>query len=242
MQCRDCSGTTHCGSKFDKSNATHTVNLCKLCHSKYRSKISKKYTQPMRDEVSERRLEGVKVHAEEQWRPVVGFPGYDVSDQGAVRSYWNLRDGRHHLNTTPIKIVPDHCASTSKYRMVTLRDENWKRNYRPVHILVLEAFVGPRPVIVGELVDSCHGDGDRMNAKLSNLRWDTRKNNEADKLKHGTRLYGEKHPAAKLSNDEVAQIRKMREECYSVQYIALKFGICESHAYGILRGRERNHA
>ncbi|HXS32025.1 MAG TPA: HNH endonuclease, partial [Steroidobacteraceae bacterium] len=53
---------------------------------------------------------------------------------------------------------------------------------RPVHCLVLEAFVGPRPQgLVG-----CHYDGDVWNNHLSNLRWDTQAANIQDAIRHGT--------------------------------------------------------
>jgi HNH endonuclease len=57
-----------------------------------------------------------------------------------------------------------------------------------VHRLVLEAFVGKAP----QGMQCAHADGNRANNALGNLRWVTRKENEADKLRHGTRLSGDR--------------------------------------------------
>lgn len=50
-----------------------------------------------------------------------------------------------------------------------------------VHRLVLEAFVGPCP----SGCEGCHYDGNPANNIVSNLRWDTTKNNCLDKRRHG---------------------------------------------------------
>jgi hypothetical protein len=49
-----------------------------------------------------------------------------------------------------------------------------------VHRLVLAAFVGPCPP--GN--DACHGDGDPTNNRLTNLRWDTHRENMRDMVRH----------------------------------------------------------
>lgn len=71
-----------------------------------------------------------------------------------------------------------------------------------VHRLVLEAFIGPCPP--GTV--ACHGNGNG-NSRLCNLRWDTFCGNMADQYIHGTRVRGEHHPQARLSDQEVAEIR-----------------------------------
>lgn len=118
----------------------------------------------------------------ERWLPVVGWEGlYEVSDQGRVRSLprevnnrWGTTCRRSGRLLAPV-------ARKDGYLHVTLYDSG-KQRHRPIHVLVLEAFVGPRPD--GHV--ACHWDGDRRNASLGNLRWDTPAANSADMIRHGT--------------------------------------------------------
>ena len=73
-----------------------------------------------------------------------------------------------------------------------------------VHRLVLEAFIGPCP----EGHEACHNDGNRKNNCLANLRWDSRLGNHADRRIHGTLPQGEKNQGAKITADNVIQIRQ----------------------------------
>jgi hypothetical protein len=50
-----------------------------------------------------------------------------------------------------------------------------------LHVLVLEAFAGPKP----PGLQGCHGDDIRTNNRLFNLRWDTDSANQRDKIRHG---------------------------------------------------------
>lgn len=50
-----------------------------------------------------------------------------------------------------------------------------------VHRLVLETFVGPCP----ENMECLHGDGNKTNNNVDNLRWGTRVENIQDSIDHG---------------------------------------------------------
>lgn len=116
----------------------------------------------------------------ERWLPVVGFPDYRVSDQGRVWSNCRMifrSDGARRLvGGNMIKVHLD----TGGYSQVCL-PRNGRQAPCRVHIMVLEAFVGPCP----QGHEACHEDGDRSNARLSNLRWDTRGANMLDRVRHG---------------------------------------------------------
>lgn len=108
----------------------------------------------------------------EQWRWVVGHEGdYEVSDQGRVRTY---------MRGSP-RLLTLQRVSSGEYLAVDLKSRGTRRRVK-VHILVLEAFVGPRPT--GSV--GCHNDGNPQNNALLNLRWDTQASNIADALRHGT--------------------------------------------------------
>lgn len=104
----------------------------------------------------------------ELWRPILGVEGYEVSNQGNVRSL----SGRS---------VKAHKVSKYGHLQVSFYVDK-KRIPRYVHRLVLEAFVGPCP----DGLQCCHNDGDATNNRLENLRWDTPSSNMYDKVRHGT--------------------------------------------------------
>jgi hypothetical protein len=79
---------------------------------------------------------------------------------------------------------------------------------RRLHCVVLEAFRGLRPA--GMIAR--HLDGDRRNNHISNLRWGTSRENEADKIWHGTIARGERNGLAKLTAKDVRRIRKSNEQ------------------------------
>jgi hypothetical protein len=76
---------------------------------------------------------------------------------------------------------------------------------RGVHRLIIETFKGLPP----KGFQCCHNDGNVDNNRIENLRWDTRENNELDKFKHGTSPKGERNPCAKLTEEQVIEIRKL---------------------------------
>ena len=115
---------------------------------------------------------------QERWLPVVGYEGlYEVSDLGSVRSLDRVDSYGHHRKTRVLKPIPNG----SGHYQVRLYRNGKSESYPYVHRLVLETFVGPCP----KGMFSCHWNDDPSDNRLENLRWDTEKANQADKLRNG---------------------------------------------------------
>jgi len=105
----------------------------------------------------------------EMYRTIKDFPLYEVSNYGNVRS-WNTRGRKSdypHVMKTQLGR-----KGVTRYKQLVLSKNNIKYSKKP-HVLVLLAFVGPKP----DGMEGCHTDGDSMNNRLENLRWDTHTNN-----------------------------------------------------------------
>jgi|LakMenE18May11ns_1017448.scaffolds.fasta_scaffold9831928_2 hypothetical protein len=144
----------------------------------------------------------------EEWRPIVGYEGlYEVSSFGRVRSLDRAsRDKNGLLKRFKGKIL-SICIRKNKYGQyamvgLPLKDGS-KNNTRYVAHLVLEAFGCLRP----SGMECCHCDGNSLNNRIDNLRWDTPKENTKDKYRHGTVLWGSKNHQARLTEKQVLEIR-----------------------------------
>lgn len=126
----------------------------------------------------------------ERWLPVVGYVGlYEVSDCGRVRSVDRVLERGGRWGPRKLRLRGQAIRPATKdygHRFVSLSDHDGHESLRYVHVLVLEAFVGPRP----DGLVTCHNDGDSANNRLDNLRWDTQSSNLHDTVAHG------KHAAA----------------------------------------------
>lgn len=155
----------------------------------------------------------------EVWKSVPGFPGYEVSDRGRVRSFRVPRILRAEVNGR------GHAS-------VWLMNSGLPKR-QSVHRLVLLAFRGPAPA--GH--EGCHGDGDLKNNRLDNLRWDTHRNNMRDKKRHGTQFWGARHPNSKVSVADAKNIKALLAEGQSGAQIARLFGVSGTTISEIKRGR-----
>jgi len=125
---------------------------------------------------------------------VPGWENYWVSEDGKVFSTKNEKV----KELKPYLMGHDR----SKRLAVGLTNGNIRKNFT-IHRLIATVFHGPCP----DGMECCHNDGDPFNNHRDNLRWDTRKNNEADKKLHGTSTVGSKNGLSKLTEADVLQIR-----------------------------------
>lgn len=152
----------------------------------------------------------------ETWMPVVGYEKeYMVSDQGRVMSVtrkvrcsgggFRTQKGRY------LKIQRGKGRAS-----VTLSGKQHR-----IHTLVLNAFVGPCPP--GQ--EGCHANGDGWDNRLENLRWDTRKANVADAIRHETWARGTMLPQSVLDEAKVVEIRKRRGDGALLKDLADEFDV-----------------
>lgn len=114
----------------------------------------------------------------EVWKIVAAHPMYEVSDLGRVRSWKNS-----HGNRRSEPRIMAQSPNQTGYMRVRLDDRDWT-----VHRLVLASFSGHEP----EGLFCCHNNGNKVDNRLENLRWDTPQGNSDDKYRHGTVPYGER--------------------------------------------------
>jgi hypothetical protein len=153
------------------------------------------------------------------YKEVPGFPGYRVGDDGSLWSQWR-RGGRKGQYLVEAWTLLQGGIDRSGYRKAILCVDG-KRRYVRIASLVLEVFIGPCP----EGMECCHQDGTVSNDRLDNLRWDTHKNNIADKRRHGTHQSCEKNANHKLTADQVRTIRTRRAAGEKLGPLAREFGV-----------------
>ena len=165
------------------------------------------------------------------WKEALNIPLYEVSNYGRVRSW------RHHkVKTTKEPLLIKPYTNKRGYCQVSIM-KGGKRYYTRVHRLVLEAFIGSCP----DKMEACHNNGVRNDNRLINLRWDTRKNNHADKKSHGTWQGGENNGSSRLKESDVNEIRRLQSLNTSPKEISHKFNITEATVSHILLRKTWKH-
>ncbi len=152
----------------------------------------------------------------EIWKTVPGFPSHEVSNFGNVRS-WAKLFGRMPKIPRLRKLCIN--KKTGYTQVMIAKSINKKMVYKTfnVHRLVLSSFSQNKN---SSNLDAAHLDGNRQNNNLSNLRWCTRKENEKQKDKHGTRPVGSKCSYSKLNERMARAIRILYQE-YGISQSAL---------------------
>ncbi len=145
-----------------------------------------------------------------RWKEIPARPGYEVSDDGRVRSW--VQPGRYAgRRKEPLELKP--WADKHGRKAVVCG----RTNSLPVAPLVLEAFVGPRPA--GYV--AMHADDNPANNELSNLKWGTSTENNAFKVNT---------PPGKAAKLDEAKVRGIRAASGSLREIGKQFGISPSQA------------
>jgi hypothetical protein len=152
----------------------------------------------------------------EEWRPVVGWPAYEVSSEGRVK---RVLPGRGVRETGG---VLRSGADSGGYQVVSVSGVT-----KRVHRLVAAAFIGPCPP--GFQVN--HVDGAKSNNSLGNLEYVSAVENMA----HARRLGISPLPArARLNDQAVRVIRFMVSRGVSPARLAALHGVRVEAIYKLL--------
>ena len=144
---------------------------------------------------------------EEIWKDVENYEGkYQVSNLGKIK---NLKLNKVYIGSLVGRNV--------LYRYF---------NMGYVHRIVAKAFI-PNPENKPEID---HIDYNPLNNNVTNLRWVTHSENQIhSKERLSLSRQGEKHPLATLTDDEVLNIRKLRNRKIRCKIIAELYGITENN-------------
>ena len=180
-----------------------------------------------------------RVMKNEEWRPIPLAKGYyEASDLGRIRSI--DRTVSREVNGITIyqplkgKVLSPALRKNGYYAVVL---GIYGTHY--VHRLVCFAWHGEPEA---PNMDAAHKDGVRTNNVETNLKWKTRTENFEDQLIHGTRLLGEKHNGAVLTEEEVRKIRLIHASGeMGYELLARNFGVHTQTIASIIKRRTWQH-
>lgn len=164
---------------------------------------------------------------DERWKPVPGYEDeYLVSDLGRVYSIPRGRNSGGLLSP----------GESHGYPIVCLW-ESGEPKMKAVHRLVLRAFVGEPE----DGQEASHLNGERSDARLENLTWETRSENHRRKRVHETSKQGVKHHAAKVKEWGVRVIRFLASFDVPYSFISRMFGLEKSSISNIVTEKTWPH-
>lgn len=150
----------------------------------------------------------------EEYKQIIGYSYYYVSNKGNILSTFTgrllpikLNKSKGYLNFTGSKLT-----SEGKRKKTTIF----------VHREVARCFLGTKP----KNREVRHLDGNKLNNEITNLKYGTKKQNQRDRLLHGTHNRGSRCGKAKLNESQVLEIVKLKKESeVSNNYLASMFKV-----------------
>lgn len=142
---------------------------------------------------------------EEVWKEVPFAIGYEVSNQGRLRSLWQTggADPKPRIgNKWKVLKGSRHRLGYLQHYLVTPNGliRMW------LHRLVATVFISPPPFDKAEVR---HMDGNPRNNAVGNLAWGTHAENQADIPRHGRAKCGESSKRATIKNHQAREIVQM---------------------------------
>jgi hypothetical protein len=191
----------------------------------------------MREQVEAAPIAG---SAPEVWKPLPGYPEYDVSSHGRVwRREAVCRWAAGHV------LRPGQARSGHLYVILTGPNRRARKEF--VHRLVAKAFVGPAPVDNAMVL---HHDDCPTNNRPANLYWGDHRQNVRDaKLNRKTPAEvsrrgaqpGSANSSAVLNENDVRQILRHLDMGLCGACVARLYSVRKETIYAIAKGRTWRH-
>jgi hypothetical protein len=164
-------------------------------------------------------------------KPIPEFPGYFASEEGDIYCTRSV-NGKGPYISAPRKVKPLLRGKNAHYYQISIA-----RQKRDVHVLVAAAYHGPCP----EGMEVSHDDGKSLNNRPGNLSYLTHEENEKMKSLHGTSSAGENNGMAKLTDQQVEEIRVSLLNNYrGLQCrLARRYGVTDATISMIKSGQRR---
>lgn len=169
-----------------------------------------------------------------EWRDVYGYEGkYMVSSEGHVYSCTRPVEMYHGgVTLQQGRLRKPQTDKDGHQRVLLFKDNNCV--HAMIHTIVLEAFVEPRP----EGHWALHINGDKNDCRVENLRWATPK----EVHKHNHPCTGEKNSRAKLTANQVLEIRrKYKAGGTSQRKLGVEYGVSHHTIADIISRKNWGH-
>jgi hypothetical protein len=162
------------------------------------------------------------------WYAIPGVPGLKLSGDLRFRGPQGIRKLRHDAEWRPYVLArrPSRQANV----------EGLRERRVMLHRSVMSVALG-RELAPGEFV--CHRDDDKRNNRPENLYLGDRKSNAADSLRNGRHPTGDRHPFAKLSDEQVRRVRLALARGEKGSDLAREYGVHRSLIGRIKTGLRR---
>jgi hypothetical protein len=181
----------------------------------------------------------------EIWKAIPGYEHYQASNLGQIKSvthYVQRKDCKGVLRPyfPKGKILKPY--ENQKYYYVWLSKNGDKKIFK-VHHLILLTFLGPRP----QNMLGCHNNGNSLDNRIENLRWDTASSNVLDTIKHGNHKFvpksekGSKNPSSKLKEEDILCIRSVTAYRGYLPKMAKKYNVSISCIWSIVNRKHWAH-
>ena len=161
----------------------------------------------------------------EEWAGVEGFPEYQISSQGRLRSYKLKERG----------VIVKGWIEQDGYRRHILKSKGVTKYITAHRLVALHHLDSPNE---GESQVN-HIDGDRLNNNVENLEWCSPQYNVSHSISHGVRnSAGEGNPKSVLTEVDVRRIRDSFASKESTPLeLSKEYGVTRTSIYNILNNK-----